>query len=69
MENITHCFRETNLVLISESPSKCKTVTSWSLRKKKENIFCPKEIVLTFMFYFNVECIEYILRIYRYFYT
>ena len=42
MENPTHSFRETNLVLqlIKESQIKIKTVMSWSLRKKKEGIFC-----------------------------
>ena len=42
MENPTHSFRETNLVLqlIEESKTKNKTVMSWSARKKKEAIFC-----------------------------
>ena len=42
MENLTHSFRETNLVLqlIEESQIKSKTVMSWSSRKKKEDIFC-----------------------------
>ena len=42
MENPTHSFRETNLVLqpIEESQIKSKTVMSWSSRKKKEGIFC-----------------------------
>ena len=42
MENPTHCFRETNLVLqlIQESQIKSKTVMSWSSLKKKEGIFC-----------------------------
>ena len=40
MENPTHSFRETSLVLqlISESQIKGKTVISWSSRKKKESI-------------------------------
>ena len=61
MENPAHSFRETNLVLglILESQTKYKTVMNWSARKKRENIFlyilfCPKEIILTFVFYFNV---------------
>ena len=42
MENLTHTFRETNLVfhLIQESQIKSKTVMSWISRKKKESIFC-----------------------------
>ena len=42
MENPTHSFRETNLVLqlMYELQIKNKTVTSWSLRKKKQDIFC-----------------------------
>ena len=41
MENLTRSFKETNLVLqlIQESQIKCKTVMSWSSRKKKECIF------------------------------
>ena len=70
MENPTHSFRETNLVLqlIEESQIKSKTLTSWSSWKKKGyflyRLFCPKEILLTFVFYLNVECIEYTFRIY-----
>ena len=42
---------------------------SWRSRKKKEGIFlyclfCPKEIFLTFIFYLNVQCIEYAFKIY-----
>ena len=42
MENPTHSFRERNLVLqlIKKSQIKSKTVMNWSLRKKKEDIFC-----------------------------
>ena len=42
MENLTHSFREANLVLqlMEESQIKSKTVVSWSLRKKKEGSFC-----------------------------
>ena len=47
MENPTHNFRETNLVLqfIRESQIKSKTVMSWSSLKKKEVIFCTVYIV------------------------
>ena len=42
---------------------------SWSLQKKKERIllyrlFFPKETFLTFMFYLNVQCVEYTFRIF-----
>ena len=42
MENPTHSFRETNLVLQlkEESQIKSKTVISWSSREEKEGIFC-----------------------------
>ena len=41
MENPTHSFKKTNLVLqlIEESEIKSKTVMSWSSQKKKEGIF------------------------------
>ena len=43
MENPTHSFRETNLMLqfIQDSQVKSKTVISWSSRKKKGGIFVP----------------------------
>ena len=43
MENPTHSFTETNLVLqlIEESQIKSKTVMSWCSRKKKKGIFVP----------------------------
>ena len=55
MENPTP---EMNLVLqiIYESQIKGKTVMSWSTRNKK--------LFLTFEFYHNVQCIEYISRRY-----
>ena len=42
---------------------------SWSLREKKEDIVCNAYFVrrtffLRFVFYLNVECIEYVFRIY-----
>ena len=71
MENPAHSFKETNLVLelILESQTKYKTVIPLGLRKKRENIFlyilfCPKEIILTFVFYFNLQLIESTIRIY-----
>ena len=40
---------------------------SWSSQKKKEgifgNVYLFEEIFLTFVFYLNVECIEYTFRI------
>ena len=43
MQNPTHYFKETNLVLqlIEESQIKSETVMSWSSWKKKEGIFVP----------------------------
>ena len=42
MENLTHSFRETSLVLqfVKESQIKSKTVMSWSSQKKNEDIPC-----------------------------
>ena len=42
MEDLTHNFRETILVLqlIQESRINSKTVMNWSSRKKKEGTFC-----------------------------
>ena len=47
---------------MQESQIESKTVMSWSSRKKKRAIFVPliltTGIILTFVFYFNVYCIE-----------
>ena len=42
MENATRTFREMNVVLqlVYKLQIKYKTLISWSLRKKKECIFC-----------------------------
>ena len=64
MENPTHAFRETNLVLqlILEPQIKSKTVMSWGSRNKKEFLF------------FNIcvlsQCIVYQIKLsqYTYFY-
>ena len=71
MENPTHSFKETKLVLhlIKELQIKKKTVMSWSSRKKKEAIFYTvyfvrREFFLRFVFCLNVKCIEYTFRIY-----
>ena len=41
---------------------------SWFSRKKKGHflyhLFCPPEFFLTFVFYLNLQCIEYTFRIY-----
>ena len=41
---------------------------SWSSRKKKRaflyRLFCPKKIFLIYVFYVNVQCIEYTSRTY-----
>ena len=64
MENPTHGFRETNLVLqvMEESKIKSKTVMSWSSRKKKEGIFCIVYFVerkfcrIFFFFFQSIVC-------------
>ena len=62
MENPTHSFRETNLVLqlILELQIKSKTVMSCSSRKKKEDgflycLFSPMEIFLSFVLFQFIE--------------
>ena len=56
-----HRFRETKF---EESQIKSKTVMSWSSRKKRENIFCIVHFVRgKFVFYLNVQYIEYTFRI------
>ena len=64
MENPTHRFRTTNLVLqlIQESQIKSKTAMSWISQKNKRGhflyrLFYPKEFLLTFVFLY--ECIVY----------
>ena len=63
MENPTHSFRETNLVLqfIEELQIKSKTVMSWSSRKKKRVFFAP--FILPKGMFFNIcilsQCIVY----------
>ena len=63
MENLTHIFREKNLVLqlIKESQIKCKTVVSWNLRKKEEWTFCTVCFVWRNIFNIFVlsQCIVY----------
>ena len=65
MENPPHTFREMNLVLrlVQEPQVKSENLMSWSQRKKKEGIFCTVYLV-TFVFYLNVQCIEYTFRKY-----
>ena len=59
MENPTHSFRETNILLrlIEESQIISKTLMSYSSLKKRGHflyvVFCPKEIFLTFVFYLH----------------
>ena len=59
MENPTHSFRETNLVLqlIWESQINSKTVISWSSWKKKESIFLP--VIWSEGIYVLSQCILY----------
>ena len=61
MENPTHSFRETNLVLqhIKESLIKRKTVTNWNSRKRRKRVFFVPFILSegnfeTFAFYLSV---------------
>ena len=65
MENPKHTFRETNFVLqlMQESQIKSKTVLRWNSPKKKEGIFCTVYF-LTFVFYRNVQWLEYTFGIY-----
>ena len=63
MENPTHSFKETNLVLqhVKESQIRSETVMSWSSRKKKKGIFVP--FILSEGHFFNScvlsQCIVY----------
>ena len=48
---------------------KVKLVDELELTKEKRGhflyyLFCPKDIFLIFVFYLNVQCIEYFFRIY-----
>ena len=54
MENSTHSFRETNLVLqpLYEAKIKSKNMMSWSSPKKKGNIFCT--IYFVWRKFFNI---------------
>ena len=61
IENPTHNFKETNLVLqfIQEWEIKSKTVMSWTSQKKKAGIFYTvyffqRKFFLTFVFYLNI---------------
>ena len=73
MENPTHSFRETNLVLqlIQESQIKSKTVMSWSSRKKK-GIFCTVYFVRREFFkdlcFISMDCVLNTLSECTYFY-
>ena len=58
MENPTHSFRETNL-----EPQLIQESGHFLYR-----LFCPKKTFLTFVFYLNVQCIEYTFRIYTHLY-
>ena len=66
MENPTHSFREANLVLqfIQESQFKNQNCDELELAKEKTGhfflyrLFCTKKILLTFVFYFNIQNIH-----------
>ena len=68
MENPTHHFGETNLALplVWEKQIKIKNEISWSLRKKYVfcNVLFVQNFFLTFIFYLNVQWIEYFLKFY-----
>ena len=59
-ENPPHIFRETTLYFSSYKSHKLKVKRSWvGAREKKDGLFlyrlfCPKEFLLTFVFYLNV---------------
>ena len=69
MEKPTHTFSETNLVLqlIQESQIKVKLwwvrAREWKKSAFFYRLYYPKEVFLTFVFYFNVRCTEYSFRI------
>ena len=54
MENATRTFREMNVVLqlVYKLQIKYKTLISWSLRKKKECIFC--NVFFIWKTFFNI---------------
>ena len=55
IENPTHSFRETNIVLqLSDELELAKEKRGHFLYR----LFCPKGVFLRFAFYLNVECIE-----------
>ena len=74
MENPTHSFRQTNLVLqlIEESRIKSKTLMSWNRERKNKAFFVPfilsKRNFLISVFFLDVYCIEHTFRIYIYIY-
>ena len=74
MENRTHSFRETKLMLqlIEQSQIKSKTVMSWSLQKKEEDIFCTFYFVGTnffqHLYFISMYSVLNTLSEYTYFY-
>ena len=64
MENPTHAFKDTNLVLqpMQESWIKSKTVMNWLTKEKRVHWFCNVYFVCEGNF-FNI-CVEYTFRIY-----
>ena len=73
MENLTHSFIETNLVLqlIKELQIKSKTVMSWTLQKKRghlsHHLFCLKENFLHLCF-ISMYSVLKTLSEFKYFY-
>ena len=74
MDNSTHSFRETNLVLqlIQELPIKSNTVISLGSPKKKEGIFCTTSFLQTNFFkhlcFISIHGVLNTLSEYTYFY-
>ena len=75
MENATHSFRETNLLLqlIQKSQIKSETVMSWSSRKKKwkhflYRLFCPTQTLFQHLCFFSIYSVLNTLSQYTYSY-
>ena len=72
----SHIVLKTRTVYLSSCKIRKLKVKLWWVgtreRKKRRFLYClssPKELFLTYVFYFNVKCIKYTFREYLYFYT
>ena len=63
---IPHTVLERQTLCFSSYKNRQLKVKLWWVvaRERKTRAFCPKKILLTFVFYLNVRCIECTLRIY-----